>query len=1106
MLICWLQVAVSEAKADEHNKESDQGKAGYDARQRLIEGETVPMTEEAGIVLFSKPSGFYDEPFRLQLATLAAGDTIRYTLDGSDPRYASDALMAVSPFHIMADPGSTEGGRGQTGGVVVRASVSRTAEEPGRAFVRTYIFLDQVIRQTHPGGSWPVSSINRQVIDLTMDARVTNSSRYRDQMRDAFLDIPSISITTDMANLFDAQTGIYVNANRRGREWERPGQIELIYPDGSHGFNVNLGIRIRGGWSRHPEFAKHAFRLFFRSDYGDTKLIYPLFGDEGVDEFHKVDLRTSQNYSWSKGGHEGKHNTMNRDVFSRDTQRDIGQPYTRSRYYHLYINGLYWGLFQTQERAEARFAASYFDGRRSDYDVVKVNIGDNWNLYEIGATDGNLDAWRAIWEMCQHGFADNEDYFRLMGANAAGEPDTTMNVWVDIDNLIDYMMIIFYGGNFDAPLSKFRNNADPNNFYAIYDRGNHRAGFKFFIHDAEHSLLTDPVGPGDGLYENRVNIGNISSRRMNVTRFEKFHPQWLHHRLTQNTEYRQRFADRAHRQFSDTGVFSPEASIRRFRATADQLDLAIIAESARWGKMGVTNPRNKYDDWVPAVNRVINRYFPYRTDIVIQQLIDEQLYPTLKDPEIRYLDELLLTDTLSVPGNAIISLRNPNASSTIFYTLDGSDPRAVGGGKGENAKTAGNFRQLDVEQGAQLFTRVYDGSNWSAPRLLTIMEEPPATNDLELPPMSAIEQHQAIQINLDELFTTHFGPAERSYETTNSRPAFVAAAKADNSLSLTPLQRGDTNIHIEATDSAGTTQTIAFRVLVYPSAHPLSEQDFLFQSWSASEPEYSYPAHMLFLQSDINDPGLTYPLRYPYYVAHDDYHARDEDNIGFPYASSGRTRINALEDDGISFINTGRGRDLGGAVLALDTRGVNNLQMQWTAGTMLPNDRIYAIRLQYRTSLDDDFQDLLIHGMVQEYVTSFSGHITTFDAASLPAALLNQEYLQLMWRYFHIAGTSGPRAELRLDDIHIGTTVNVTETHPTMMQIFTHDNRLIMNTSQTGSQHLRLFNMMGQVVLQTTVEGAGRHMIQTNLPSGIYVVRLEGSTGIDTKKVLIANP
>jgi hypothetical protein len=423
----------------------------------------------------------------------------------------------------------------------------------------------------------PASDVNGQLIDLPMDPKVTSNNSYKYLMADALLDIPSISVTTGLDNLFDSQKGIYVNAQYHGTNWERPANIELINPDGSPGFNIDAGIRIRGGWSRHPNYPKHAFRVFFRSVYGEGKLDFPLFGNEGVDEFDKIDLRTSQNYSWANAGSDARHNTMNRDVFSRETQLDMNQPYTRSRYYHLYLNGLYWGVFQTQERAESNYAETYFGGVKEDYDVIKVDIGENWNLYEIEASDGNTDAWEAIWNISRQGFSSNLNYFKLLGRKSTGEIDESLNVWIDIDNFIDYMLTIFFAGNFDAPVSKFSNNYNPNNFFAINDRTKKREGFKFFIHDAEHTLLTDPAGPGSGLYENRVSIA------MNVDRFEKFHPQWLHHKLTENNEYRLKFADRVYRHFFNEGVLTPESNIVRFKETADQLDLAIIAESARWG-------------------------------------------------------------------------------------------------------------------------------------------------------------------------------------------------------------------------------------------------------------------------------------------------------------------------------------------------------------------------------------------------------------------------------------------------------------------------------------------------------------------------------------------
>src|SRR5690606_11026215 len=127
------------------------------------------------------------------------------------------------------------------------------------------------------------------------------------------------------------QQGIYVNAEQRGRLWERPVSIECIDPSGQEaGFQADAGLRIRGGASRRGSVPKHSFRVYFRSAYGDGKLRYPLFGPQAADRFDDFDLRTSQNYSWASTG--SPENTLLRDGFCRDTQQALGEPHTRSRY------------------------------------------------------------------------------------------------------------------------------------------------------------------------------------------------------------------------------------------------------------------------------------------------------------------------------------------------------------------------------------------------------------------------------------------------------------------------------------------------------------------------------------------------------------------------------------------------------------------------------------------------------------------------------------------------------------------------------------------------------------------------------------------------------
>jgi len=240
-------------------------------------------------------------------------------------------------------------------------------------------------------------------------------------------------------------------------------------------------------------------------------------------------------------------------------------------------------------------------------------------------------------------------------------------------------------------------------------------------------------------------------------------------------------------------------------------------------------------------------------------------------------------------------------------------------------------------------------------------------------------------------------------------------------LVFTPQNRGVAHATLSASDGVNPLVTIPLRFFVYPSPAVLRDADYTFDFWSADEPEFHYPDHMIFLQSDISDPLIDDALAFPYFIPADDYSPLDEETIGFPYNNTARTRINGLGENGVSFINTGRGRDLGGALLALDTTAVNNATLDFMAGTILRNNRLYAIRLQYRTNLDSEFEDLLVDGSPIEYLRGEDGDLANFTDFALPAEVLGQGYVQLLWRYYYISGDSGPRPEMRLDDIAVAT-------------------------------------------------------------------------------------
>src|SRR5262249_16717852 len=182
----------------------------------------------------------------------------------------------------------------------------------------TYIFVNDVIRQSPTGQAppgWP-TSWGGNTVDYGMDPNVVNAAAYSSEVAADLKSIPSFSIVTDFKNLFDPTTGIYANPSGDGIDWERPASIQLIRPDGTEGVHINGGIRIRGGYSRSTGNPKHAFRFFFRQEYGQAKLNYPMFAKQGgVDSFDKFDLRTFENYSWS---FEGDYRFIGlRDQFSR---------------------------------------------------------------------------------------------------------------------------------------------------------------------------------------------------------------------------------------------------------------------------------------------------------------------------------------------------------------------------------------------------------------------------------------------------------------------------------------------------------------------------------------------------------------------------------------------------------------------------------------------------------------------------------------------------------------------------------------------------------------------------------------------------------------------
>ncbi|MHC4743835.1 MAG: chitobiase/beta-hexosaminidase C-terminal domain-containing protein [Planctomycetota bacterium] len=630
-------------------------------------------------VEFSAKRGFYESPISVTLACDTEGASIFYTLDGSEPGIPEGRGVTGLPYAgpIPIDKTTT-----------LRAVARKgTTWKPSEVETHTYIYIADVKTQSpngeKPGPDWPPQgSTNGQVINYGMDPDVVNDPSYSHLIDDALLAIPSISIVTDLKHLFNPVTGIYVNPDKEGKAWERPASVELINPDGSKGFQINTGLRIRGGYSRKKDNPKHAFRLLFGTEYGG-KLEFPLFEDEGADDFWNVDLRCSQNYSWSD--RNSAENTAVREVYSRDAQGATGHLYTRSRAYHLYVNGHYWGLFQTQERSEASFAESYMGGDSDDYDVMKANRPSR----EMWPTDGDSNAYRRFYDAAMAGFTSNVAYYKVQGMNPDGTVNPNYGKMLDVDNLIDFMIVEYYTGDRDGPGSRFGNK--PNNIYCIFNREN-PTGWKFLHHDNEHTL---------GVSNSEINM--VTPFTTAGAQWAFFNPHWLHERLAQqNADYRMHFADHVYKHFFNGGLLTQSVVQSMLNRRIDEIDLAIIAESARWGDAKRSSPFTRNDHWNPEISELLSIYVPGRANVVLNQLKSVGWYPDTAAPTMSRLG-----GNYATPME--VELTAP--AGTIYYTTDGSDPRAPGGNP--SAPAAVYSTPIHIAVSTVLKARARAGNEWS---------------------------------------------------------------------------------------------------------------------------------------------------------------------------------------------------------------------------------------------------------------------------------------------------------------------------------------------------------------------------------------------------------
>ena len=296
------------------------------------------------------------------------------------------------------------------------------------------------------------------VITLTYFVNLTNEV--------VFSKLPVVSLVLDNADLYDPDTGIYVegtlykdhmnelskgskpaNYSLKGEIAEREAHIDYFEKNYSLLFSQNVGIRIRGQTSRM--LSKKGFNVFARAQYG-----YPTI--ENIFENGTGDLEA---FSLMSEAMDFKLKNPFASIVAKDLDISILESFPCN----LFLNGEYWGVYCVSEKIDENYFQRHYNVNNAK--IVKCTLGTlESNDAEAISTYQNL-----LQVISQKDMSQKENF------------DWICNI-VDINSVIDY-----YG--FEMCIA---NEDWPSNNYAVWwaedeDSPYSDGKWRFLLYDVDYS-------------------------------------------------------------------------------------------------------------------------------------------------------------------------------------------------------------------------------------------------------------------------------------------------------------------------------------------------------------------------------------------------------------------------------------------------------------------------------------------------------------------------------------------------------------------------------------------------------------------------------------------
>ncbi len=529
--------------------------------------------------VFSKTSGFFDDPFDLSIST-RSDLTIHYTMDSTDP--TMDSPIYTEPI-----------------------SVTDLSSEPNLYANNPQISVDYFSYSKRHGYTLPTKPLDKCTVvraaafdnEGNRSDIVTASYFIGYQNRPQYDGYGIISLVGDPSDLFGDDNGIFVigklgkdffknrimkkekvvaylkehpdtpldgsvsvcgigmeeafiyNYSQSGMDWERPitatffdeWQVPLVSAD--------VGLRIRGNNSRN--FPQKSMALFQRDLYSESRFYYPY-------------LHSSIKDTVAISGGADDMYTNVRDKFCSKlfSSLNFGNMEFSAPIY-VFLDGEFWGTYLMSEKQNAEYIQRHYNVDANNVLVVK-----NGEL-----SDGSESAFNEL-------YGEFRDFLRERDFSTE-ETYKDFCKMVDIDSLLDYYAARLYvdEGN-DWPKSNvaiWRTVKTDNQVYAD-------GKWRFLNFDNNSNLL--PYSIDADTMERILKKGADDERNIledwsegkgyRSKRFERM----LFYELMKNASFRKSFLERF-TYIADT-VYDPNSAISILDQVAEEMRYPMVIGYSRW--------------------------------------------------------------------------------------------------------------------------------------------------------------------------------------------------------------------------------------------------------------------------------------------------------------------------------------------------------------------------------------------------------------------------------------------------------------------------------------------------------------------------------------------